>query len=344
MLILAIDTTGFTASISLVKDGRKVLFLKNSSGFLPTKKWEEFVYILPSHHQKFLLNNIEKTLKKYKIKWNNIDAISVSALSGIYTCILVGKAIVYTLGKVYKKPVIEVDHILAHNYSTWLEEKPEKFQFPILVFSASGSHSDFFLIRDISRSQSICHKVAVKDFGGVQTFIGIGKVFRFIGKSLGTTRPTDKTVSIKRTIKAMDKGNPFKFDFTKYYRGKLNFFDFLNSIDRFIKKQKKLSPKIINDIAASFQESITEILAQKIFKLAQMKKVKEIHIAGGISENTYLESKLKKRIKEKKLSFVLRYPIKKEYRLDNAAMIGALAYYQEKYKIKFKNFKPNITK
>jgi len=124
----------------------------------------------------------------------------------------------------------------------------------------------------------------------------------------------------------------------------LNFFDFLNSIDRFIKKQKKLSPKIINDIAASFQESITEILAQKIFKLAQMKKVKEIHIAGGISENTYLESKLKKRIKEKKLSFVLRYPIKKEYRLDNAAMIGALAYYQEKYKIKFKNFKPNITK
>ena len=347
MLILAIDTTGFASSISLVKNGKKVLFLKNSSGFLPNKRWEEFVYILPSHHQEFLLNNIEKELKKHKIRWNQIDAIAVSAISGIYTAILTGVVIAQTFAKIYNKPLIKVDHILAHNYSTWLERKPEKFNFPILVFSASGSHSDFFLIKDINQSQSLCSNVAIKNFGGIQTFIGIGKIFRAIGKSLSLIRPIDKTASIKKTINAMDKGDSFKYDFTKYYKGELldlNFFSFLNSINKFIEKQTKKSIKITNDIAASFQESITKILAQKIFKLAQMKKVKEIHITGGISENKYLENKLKQEIKKQKLDFILRYPIKKEYRLDNAAMIGSLAYYQEKYKIKFKNFKPNITK
>ena len=347
MLILAIDTTGFIASISLVRDGRQVLFLKNSSGYLPIKKWEEFPYILPDHHQEFLLQNIEKSLIRHHISWKQIDAVAVSALSGIYNCILVGKAIAYSLARIYSKQVIEVDHILAHNYSTWLEQRPKSFNFPILVFSASGSHSDFFLIKDINQSQSLSRDVAIKDFGGVQTFIGVGKIFRALGKSLGLIRPNDKTASMERTIKAMNKGNAFKFGFTKYYKGELlnlNFFNYLESINKFIKQKRRLSPKLVNNIAASFQESITEILAQKIFKLAKMKKVKEIHIAGGISENKYLEKKLKQGIKKQKLPLILRYPAKKQYRLDNAAMIGCLAYYQKKYKIKFKNFKPNITK
>jgi tRNA A37 threonylcarbamoyltransferase TsaD len=58
----------------------------------------------------------------------------------------------------------------------------------------------------------------------------------------------------------------------------------------------------------------------------------------------YLEKKLKEKIKKEDLSFALRYPVKKQYRLDNAAMIGCLAYYQKKYKVKFKNFEPNVTK
>jgi len=79
-------------------------------------------------------------------------------------------------------------------------------------------------------------------------------------------------------------------------------------------------------------------------ELAKIKKAKEIHIAGGISENKYLEKKLKGKIGKENFPFVLRYPIKKEYRLDNAAMIGALAYYQQKYKIKFANFWPQVTR
>jgi len=339
MLILAIDTTGFSASIALVKDGKKVLFNKISSGYIPNKYWKDFPYILPDHHQKFLLKNLKK------INWKNIDAIAVSALSGIYTCILVGQTVADILGQIHKKPVIKVDHILAHVYSTWLEREPEKFNFPILVFSASGSHSDISLLKNISQYQNIYDTVPRKDEGDIKVFVGIGKIFYQLGKELGLIKTSDS--GPKKLIEATGKGNPFKFDFTKYYHGKLldlNFFDFMDSINKFVRKKKRLSSELINNIAASFQESITEILTNKILKLAEIKKAKEIHIAGGISENKYLENKLKQKIKKEKLDFVLRYPTKKDYRLDNAAMIGALAYYQEKYKIKFKGFEPNITK
>jgi len=342
MLILAIDTTGFSASISLVKDGQRVLFNKISSGYVPNKYWKDFPYILPDHHQKFLLKNLKK------INWKNIDAIAISALSGIYTCILVGKAVANTLGQIHKKPVIEVDHILAHVYSTWLEREPEKFNFPILVFSASGSHSDFSLLKNIETCQTIFNTVPKQVKGEVKFFIGIGKIFYQVGKRLGVIPSTE--AGIDKLIKAAFQGNPNRFDFTKFYKGPLldlNFFDFMESIDDFVKKEEKKtksSNQFIKDVAASFQKSITQILIDKIIKLAQMKKAQEIHIVGGISENKYLENKLKQKIKKEKLDFVLRYPTKKDYRLDNAAMIGALAYYQEKYKIRFKGFKPNITK
>ncbi len=341
MLILAIDTTGFSASIALVKNGSEVLFNKNSSGYIPIKKWEEFPYLLPDHHRKFLLKNI---------KWRNVDAIAVSAKSGIYNCILVGKTIAYTLAKIHNKPVIEVDHILAHNYSTWLEREPRKFNFPILVFSASGSHSDFSLLNNINKFQSFGSEIEKVNWGGVKTFIGVGKVFREAGKKLGLIRPHDKSpkISINRLVKAMDSGDKSFFDFKSFYEGDLfdlNFSSFIDKIDDLLKKEirqkKRLSKKFINDVAASFQESVNEILSDKIIKLAREKKAKEIHVAGGVSENKNLKKKLKEKTGK---DFLLHYPVKKEYRLDNAAMIGCLAFYQEKYKIKFKNFKPNITK
>ena len=343
MLILAIDTTGFSASFALVKDGKEVLFNKiDQFGFTIGKQWKDVPYFLPPCHQKSLMKFLKDA------KWNNIDAIAVSAYSGIYNCILVGLSVAKTLSCCYKKPMIRVDHTLAHVYSTWLEKRPENFQFPILVFSASGSHSSFSLLKTVCDCKIIYDAVPQQNWKGVRTFIGIGKVFDLVGRRLELIRPIDSKIG--KLMKAMALGDPQRFDFNGYYRGDLldlDFSGFMKSIDNFLKKEEKkakLSNKLINDVAASFQESITKILIDKIIRLAEMKKAKEIHVVGGISENKYLEKRLKQRIKKEKLPFILRYPVKKQYRLDNAAMIGCLAYYQQKYKIKFKNFKPNITK
>ena len=335
MLILSIDTTGFSASVALVKNGREVLFNKTKSGFKEGTGWRGFFEPLPDFHQKFVLKNTRG------INWKEIDAIAVSANSGIYNCILVGVSIAQTLAKIYRKPLIEVDHLLAHTYSPWLERNPADFRFPILVFSASGSHSDFAWLKNIKNCEIIAGAIPKQKEKGVEIFVGVGKVFYQFGKSLGIIPPDDG--GVEKLTQAALKGNPRRFDFAPYYHGSLldlNFVDFLNSAVKLAKKRSLL----VEDAAASFQESITEILSEKILKLAQMKKVGEIHLAGGISENKYLEKKLKNKIKQDGLDFVLREPVKKQYRLDNAAMIGALAYFQKKYQIKFKNFEPNVTR
>jgi len=335
MNILSIDTTGFSSSIALVKNGSQVLFNRISSGFVPNKNWWDFPYLLPEYHQNFLMKNLRN------INWKNVDAIAASANSGIYTCILVGLSMAKILADCYKKPLLEVDHILAHLYSTWLERSPNDLQFPILIFSASGSHSDFSLLKNKRECEIIYDTVPRQAKGEVKVFLGIGKIFYQMGKRLGVISSADSGVD--KLMKAIAQGNAHKFDFTKYYRKPLldlNFYDFMDSIDKFVKKGNVN----INNVAASFQESINEILINKILKLAGMKKAGEIHIAGGISENKHLERKLREKIKKEKLPFILRYPVKKEYRLDNAAMIGCLAYYQQKYHIKFINFKPSITR
>lgn len=347
MLILAIDTTGFSASIALVKNGKEVLFHRTSSGFIPGKDWDDFPYFLPQHHQKFLLNCLGDIFRKTRVSWLNIDAIAISAKSGIYNCILTGLSVGETLAFCYKKPLIDIDHILAHIYSVWLERNPDNFQFPILAFSASGSHSGFFLLANQKRCENIYDVVPKQNKKGVKVFIGVGKIFYEAGKRMGILASDS---NINKFIKIASRGDSHRFDFKKYYAGSLldlNFSGFLSLIDRFFKKEEKkmskLSSKFINDVAASFQESISEILSDKIIELAKIKKAKEIHIAGGISENKCLEKKLREKIRKGNILFALRYPLKKEYRLDNAAMIGALAYYQQKYRIKFINFKPKIT-
>ncbi len=230
MKILAIDTTGFSASLALVKNGREVLFNKISSGYIPNKNWKDFPYLLPDHHSRFLIKNIKK------INWKEIDAIAVSANSGIYTCILVGTSIAKTLSQVYQKPLIEVDHLLAHIYSNFIGRDLKDFKYPILVFSASGSHSDFALIKSKEECRIIYGVIPKEKKETVDIFIGLGKIFYQFGKELELITSQDQSIS--KLMKAASLGNPKRFDFTKYYEGELldlNFLDFLNSIKGFLK-------------------------------------------------------------------------------------------------------------
>jgi N6-L-threonylcarbamoyladenine synthase len=243
--------------------------------------------------------------------------------------------------------LIKVDHILAHIYSPWIERNPIDFQFPILVFSASGTHSNFSLLPSIDKYELISDQVGVEERETVKTFTGVGKLFYAISRVLDIDVPKG---DVRKVIQKMSQGDPLRFNFIKYYHGKLlnlDFTDFMKSVKGFVEREKKisyrLSSRFIKDVAASFQEAIIEILSEKLVNLAEIKNAKELHLAGGVSLNAYFREKLKEKIKKKNLSLIIRYPIKKEYSLDNAAMIGALAYFQQKYRIKFVNFNPQLT-
>jgi N6-L-threonylcarbamoyladenine synthase len=349
MKILAIDTVGYGASVAITENNR-VLFSKTASfpvSFPLSGGLDDVLNDLPQLHQKSILNLVEDSFKKTKLDWEDIGAVAASAYSGIYHCVLAGLATASALSHFHRKSFLIADHLLAHAYSCWIERNSQEFRFPILVFSASGSHSGFYLITGLDECKVIYDRVPKETVGNTETFIGIGKLFDKIGRRLNITSSES---DIKKVLVIMSKGNSHKYDFVSGYSGGLFDFDFselMLMVDKLIWRQEresKINPRFIGDIAASFQESLCEILSRKIIEIAGIIRVREVHICGGISNNDYLRKKLKRKIAKEKLSFNLCYPLKKEYGLDNAAMIGALAHYQQKYKIKFVNFKPQITR
>ena len=347
-LILSVDTTSLNTSCALTR-GLDVIAVKRRCEFFP-KAWNDHLDFLPSQHQKFLISDIFYLLNRKKIDLSQIDLIAVSSKSGVRNCLLVGKTIAHAISVICRKPLFETDHILAHLYSCFIGRKYEDMKFPILVFSASGSHNEFALIENSKHCRILFDDIPPlwEDNRDVLS-LGIGNIFSRIKNQLGMAdRRPGFRMTMGTLMKMMSEGNPHKFDFKKFYQGEildLNFFNFLKSVFSFYDKNVKntKNQKLIKDYAASIQESLTEILAEKILYLAKEHKAKEIHITGGISCNNYLENKLKNKIKQCRDEIILRYPLRMVYRLDNAAMIGVLAYLQKRYGIKFTNFKPNVT-
>lgn len=347
-LILSVDTTSLNTSCALTR-GLDVIAVKNRCEFLP-KTWNDHLDFLPYQHQKFLIGDILRLLKRKKIDLSQIDMVSVSSKSGVKNCLLVGKTVAHAISTICAKPLFETDHILAHLYSCFMSRKYEDMKFPILVFSASGSHNEFALMENSNRCKILFDDAPPlwEDNGDVVS-LGIGNIFSRIKNQLGMAdRRPGFRITMGALMKMMSEGNPHKFDFKKFYQGEimdLNFLNFLKSIFSFYDENVKNTKNqtLIKDYAASVQESLTEILAEKILYLAKEHKAKEIHVTGGISCNNYFEEKLKKKIKQSGSGIVLRYPLKMVYRLDNAAMIGALTHLQKRYKIKFIDYKPNIT-
>lgn len=349
MNIIAIDTTGFNTSIACVSNGKDVIFNLVQNHDVAEYKWQEYLLELPQYHHDFLLKNIDKILQEHKLGWDDIDAIAVSAYSGIYNCVLVGHTIATALAHAHKIPIIEIDHILAHAYSTWLERDINNFNFPLLVFTASGSHSDFSHLSDKNSYQLIYNTIPTESGDGAQRFIGIGKLFYQFSSLLF---PENKgKEAFTKLIGILAKGDKDKLGFRKFYEGAifdLDFTIFMERIAEYIYAQKKskqgLSSSKKQEIALSWQATLVDILCEKIIYLAHMLGVKEVHIAGGISVNTYFKQVLRQRLQDEIPGVYLRLPVKKSYSFDNAAMIGILAYWQSKLNINLSSYKPIVTK
>jgi N6-L-threonylcarbamoyladenine synthase len=352
MTILGIDTTGFSTAFSVVKDGKEVLFNFVNPGYKLNKEWNEVVKVLPELHFDFLMKNFEKILEKNNLSWKDIDAIAVSGGSGIESCITMGKCFAKTYSeKNNNKKIIEVDHVLAHMYSTWIEKDYEKFKFPILTFSSSGSHNSIGIISDKKYFKNLILKDIYDLNDGTKFHLGIGKYFYRLYSLLGLEEEEN---GWQKFFKLMEEGNPKKYDslnlkVKRHYGFKDNVFDFsdlMHGLNNFIEEKKKnneLTEEIKKDIAASFQEIISEIIAEFLLFLTRFNGIKEVHLSGGLSMNKCVVNRVKRKIGEEFPKVKILIP-KKEYRLDNAAMIASLAYFMEKNKIDFKNFKPIVTK
>ena len=266
-------------------------------------------------HQQNIVPVIDAALRKANIQKEQLSAIAFTQGPGLMGSLLVGSSFAKSLALALQIPLIAVNHMHAHILAHFIDEKGfDKPEFPFIALTISGGHTQIVRVEGFFDMTII----------GETTDDAVGEAFDKSAKILGLPYPGGPLVD-----KYAQLGNPKAFPFTKPKVPGLDFsFSGLKTaILYFIQKKKLENPNFIdeniNDICASIQHTIIEILMDKLKLAVKETGIKQIAIGGGVSANSGIRNTLKEA--EKKYGWKTFIP-KFEYTTDNAAMIGIVGY------------------
>jgi len=266
-------------------------------------------------HQQNIVPVIDAALKKANIQKDDLSAIAFTQGPGLMGSLLVGSSFAKSLSLALDVPLIAVNHMQAHILAHFIDEDGfDKPEFPFLALTISGGHTQIVKVNSYFDMEVI----------GETTDDAVGEAFDKSAKILGLPYPGGPLVD-----KYAQLGNPKAFVFTKPKVPGLDFsFSGLKTaILYFIQKKNAENPEFIkdnlNDICASIQQTIIEILMDKLKLAVKETGIKQIAIGGGVSANSGIRNTLK--AAEGKYGWKTFIP-KFEYTTDNAAMIGIVGY------------------
>lgn len=270
-------------------------------------------------HQQNIIPVVETALKTAKIAKYDIDALAFTRGPGLLGSLLVGVSFSKSFTRALGIPLIEVDHmqahILAHYIQNELGNKPTP-AFPFLCLTVSGGHTQIVLVRDYFDMQVI----------GQTIDDAAGEAFDKTAKIMGLPYPGGPVID-----KLASTGEPAAFRFAKPNISGLDysFSGLKTSILYFLRDRLKLDSEFIeknkNDLAASVQATIIEILSEKLVRAAEQTGITEIAIAGGVSANSGLRNRMLQLGDERKWNVYLP---EFQYSTDNAAMIAMAGYFK----------------
>lgn len=335
MKILGIESSCDETSCAVVEDGRVILSNVISSQIALHQKTGGVVpEVAAREHVIKIVPVIEQALREAKIKLSDIEAVAVTKGPGLLSSLLVGINAAMTISLVQKIPLIPVNHIEGHMYANWLTHaknlaKKNTPKFPIVVLTASGGHNELILWKGHGDYK----------FLGATLDDAAGEAFDKVARLLGLGYPGGPAIQ-----KVAFNGNPNKYPLPRAWvtGWDFSFSGLKTAVLRLVQKhaQTANSPRKLNsfvklptqfvcDVAASFQESVCEVLATKLIQAAQKFRVKEIHLAGGVSANARLREYVKNLMPT---DTTLRYCEDLKLCTDNAAMIAAVGYFKYKKK------------
>jgi N6-L-threonylcarbamoyladenine synthase len=266
-------------------------------------------------HQQNIVPVIEIALQKANIKKEELAAIAFTQGPGLMGSLLVGSSFAKSVALALDIPLIAVNHMQAHILAHFIDEKGfDKPTFPFLALTISGGHTQIVKVKDYFDMEII----------GETTDDAVGEAFDKTAKILGLPYPGGPLVD-----KYAQLGNPKAFAFTKPKISGLDFsFSGLKTaILYFIQKKKIENPTFIeenlNDICASIQHTIIEILMDKLKLAVKETGINQVAIGGGVSANSGIRNALFEA--QQKFGWKTYIP-KFEYTTDNAAMIGIVGY------------------
>lgn len=312
IITLAVESSCDETSVAVLKNGREVL-----SNIINTQVdlHKKFGGVVPEVASRKHIENIDvvlqEALDKANITLNDVDHIAVTYGPGLVGALLVGlshaKALAFTLNK----PLVGVNHIEGHVSANYIEHKDLKPPFITLI--VSGGHT---------------HLVEVKDYGEYEILgrtrdDASGEAFDKIARAMGLGYPGGPIVD-----RLAKEGNKNAIDFPRAYLDEgydFSFSGLKSAVLNYLNAKKMKNEEIVvEDVCASFQEAVVEVLSKKAIKAAKEKGYNTITLAGGVACNSALRDKLTELGKQNNIYIKYPSPV---LCTDNAAMIGCAGYY-----------------
>lgn len=307
MLIFGIETSCDETACSIVKDGREVVSNVVASQI---KTHQAFGGVVPEvaarEHLDAINVVIEETFTASGVKPSQIDAFASTAGPGLVGCLLVGLNAAKTLSLVYDKPYIPVNHLNAHVCANFIDTdlKP-----PFTCLLVSGGHTQVINVSDYGESQ-----IAASTIDDAT-----GEVYDKVARLLGLPYPGG--IQLDKLAQS-GNGQAFKLPEAKVADDEFSFSGLKTAVLRLVQGFKGVEIPI-NDVCASFQETITSTLINKTVKIAKKNNSTTIVLAGGVAANSRLREKLYALQDD---GFNVFAP-KMKYCTDNAAMVASAAYF-----------------
>ena len=311
--ILAIESSCDETAAAVVRNGRTVLSNIISSQIDLHKLYGGVVPEIASRKHIEKINQvIEEALCEADCSLDDIDAIGVTYGPGLVGALLVGVAEAKAIAYARNLPLIGVHHIEGHISANYIENK--ELEPPFLWLVVSGGHT---------------HLVCVEGYGkyrilGKTKDDAAGEAFDKVARAIDLGYPGGPKID-----KLAKEGNPDAIDFPRAHVGD-SVYDFsfsgvksavLNYINGCKMKQAEYNRA---DIAASFQKAVTDVLVDHAMAGVENYGLKKLAIAGGVASNSALRAAMRKACEERDIEFYYPSPI---LCTDNAAMIGAAAFY-----------------
>ena len=314
VLILAIESSCDETAASVVKNGREVLSNVISSQIaLHTLYGGVVPEIASRKHIEKINQVIESALAEADVTLEEITAIAVTYGPGLVGALLVGAAEAKALAYAAKKPLVGVHHIEGHVSANFIENPDLEPPFVCLI--VSGGHTHLVIVKDYGEFEIIGH---TRDDAA-------GEAFDKVARAVGLGYPGGPKVD-----KAAREGNPHAIEFPRAKVGD-NPYDFSfsglkSAVLNYINHAKMTGEEIcVPDLAASFQNAVVESLVSRAIMAAKEYGYDKLAIAGGVASNSALREGMKAACEKEGIRFYHPSPI---YCTDNAAMIGAAAYYE----------------
>ncbi len=314
MRILGIETSCDETSVAIVDDGKIILSNIVLSQINLHQKYGGVVPEIASRaHLQTFLPVLEESLAKAECTIKDMDALAVTYGPGLVGALLMGVTAAKSIALLQNIPIMAVNHLHGHIYAAFLEN-PD-IEFPLVCLIVSGGHTTLVYMPEHVK---FVHLGSTFDDAA-------GEAFDKVGKRLGLDYPSGPHVD--RLAKS---GNSNAIQFPRSYLEKgsydFSFSGLKTAVIRYLEKHPvDMNGNSLENITASFQQAVVDVLVEKTYSAAEDKEAKSVIVCGGVAANSALRQQLTSKFKNQRSKLYIPQP---GLCTDNAAMIATVGYYQ----------------